>query len=381
MCRAVAGERLMSLIVIVGAGLGGLTLHVHGVATTVYDAEELAAARVQGGLLDIHPHTGQAALRDAVLFEDFQALIRPGHDAKRIAGRDGTILFDWPGSSLGTRPEVDRGDLRRMLIASLPIGTIRWGRKVSRVTTAPGQRPQVNFADGSSTAADLVVGADGAWSKVRRSVSGVDPVYTGTCFIEIGSADGQLLSREGAALIGRGTLMALAPGQGILAHHNTNDTLSGYVAIIAPLNLVESVDIGGPATMRAFIGQRFEDWTPALSSLVSDNIQDPVLRPIYALPTTHRWERLPGVTLIGDAAHLMSPFAGEGANLAMFDGAALAAQIVACRGHIEEALSAYEDALFPRAAEAARRSASNLQQFFGPDTPDSAVRLFAGLLT
>jgi 2-polyprenyl-6-methoxyphenol hydroxylase-like FAD-dependent oxidoreductase len=83
------------------------------------------------------------------------------------------------------------------------------------------------------------------------------------------------------------------------------------------------------------------------------------------------------VTLLGDAAHLMSPFAGDGANLAMFDGAEFGKAIAAHPGDVEAALEGYEGALFPRSAEAAGEAARNLELCFRADAPQGLVDRFA----
>jgi 2-polyprenyl-6-methoxyphenol hydroxylase-like FAD-dependent oxidoreductase len=366
-------------IAIIGAGLGGLTLarvlHVHGITATVYEAEASASARAQGGMLDIHENNGQLALKAAGLFDQFLAIIHPGGQATRVLDKDGKVLFEDSDDGTGGRPEVPRGELRRILLESLPVDAVRWGCKVTAVSSLGDGQHLVTFADGSIVTADLLVGADGAWSKVRSLLSEAKPAYVGTSFIETYLFDSDIRHKASAEVVGGGSLFALAPGKGIAAHREPNGVLHTYVELNKPKDWIDDIDFSDPATASARVAKEFDDWAPALTALITDGETDPVPRPIHALPVEHRWDRIPGVTLLGDAAHLMSP-SGEGANLAMFDGAELGKAIAANTDDIEAALMTYEKDLFPRSAFEAAESEKILNMCIGPNAPNSLVDMF-----
>jgi 2-polyprenyl-6-methoxyphenol hydroxylase-like FAD-dependent oxidoreductase len=374
------GMGMNASVAIIGAGLGGLTLarvlHVHGIAATIYEADASANARPQGGLLDIHEYNGQLALKAAGLFEEFLEIILTGAEAQRILDKHGNVLREELDKGNGGRPEVHRGDLRRILLDALPADTVRWGRKVTAVSPLGGGRHALTFADGSTTTSDLLVGADGAWSRVRPLLSEAKPAYVGTSFVETYLFDGNTRHKASAEAVGRGALIAIAPGKGILAHRETNGTLHTYAALNKPEDWMAGIDFSDPVTAVARVAAEFDGWAPELIALITGSDTAPVPRLIHALPAEHRWHRVAGVTLIGDAAHLMSPFSGEGANLAMYDGAELGKAIAANPGDVEAALIAYETDLFPRSASAAMEAARNLKLFFNDNAPQSVVDFF-----
>jgi 2-polyprenyl-6-methoxyphenol hydroxylase-like FAD-dependent oxidoreductase len=350
------GKAMTKPVTIIGAGLGGLVLarilHVHGIPATIYEAEPPASARTQGGQLDIHEQDGQVALAAAGLTEKFRAIIHEGGEATRVLDRHGALVFEQPDNGSGGRPEVLRGDLRRILLESLPAETVQWGKKLTGVAARGDGRHALAFADGSTLSAELLVGADGAWSKVRPVLSSAEPEYVGTSFVETTLQDADARHPEAAEAVGGGAMFALAPGQGIFAHREAGAVLHAYVALNRPAEWFADIDFADAVAAMGWIAAEFEGWAPGLTALITGGETAPVLRTLQALPTGHRWERAPGVTLIGDAAHLAPP-AGEGANLAMFDGAELAKAIVAQPDDVEAALGAYEAVMFPRSASAA----------------------------
>jgi 2-polyprenyl-6-methoxyphenol hydroxylase-like FAD-dependent oxidoreductase len=368
-------------ISIIGAGLGGLALarvlHCHGIPSTVYERDATPEARTQGGQLDLHEHNGQLALAKAGLTAEFRAIIHEGGAAQRLIGHDGTVLADVPDDGEGPRPEALRGDLRRILLESLPADSVQWGKRLLTATTLADGRHELTFADGSRTITDLLVGADGAWSKVRPLLSDATPAYSGMAYVDTYLTDVDERHPEVAAAVGDGALYALVPGQGFLAHREAGDIIHSYVVLHRPIDWFEDIDFADAARAKTRIAAEFDGWAPTLTALITDADAAPTLRTIHELPDRHRWERLPGVTLIGDAAHVTVP-GGEGANIALLDGAELGEAIAARPDDIETALAEFEAVMFERSEAEAVAAHETIELIFGTNAPDGLLALFNG---
>ena len=367
-------------VTIIGAGLGGLVLarvlHVHGIAATVYEAEISASARAQGGMLDIHEENGQLALKDAGLYDKFLEIIHPGGQQTRALDQHGNVMMDHPDDGSGGRPEVPRGELRRILLESLPADTVQWDHKLRSAVSLDGGRHELTFTDGTTATTELLVGSDGAWSKVRPLLSAATPVYAGIVYVETYLHDSDIRHEASAEVVGGGALFALAPGKGIMAHREPEGVLHTYVAFRKPETWISSIDFSSPSAAMARVAEEFDGWAPELTALITEGETVPVPRPIYALPIDHRWDRVLGVTLLGDAAHLMAP-SGEGANLAMYDGAELAKAIAASPGDAEAALLSFETQMFPRSVAEATEADRMQEVLFGDNAPQSLLDFFA----
>jgi 2-polyprenyl-6-methoxyphenol hydroxylase-like FAD-dependent oxidoreductase len=146
---------------------------------------------------------------------------------------------------------------------------------------------------------DAADGDHEPWSKVRPLLSDAQPEYVGATFIETYLYDVDKRHPATAEAVGAGAMYALTPGKGIVAHREAGDILHTYVQLIRPAEWVAGIDFAGTARVAA----EFDGWTAELTALITDGETTPVPRMIYTLPDGHQWDRVPGVTLLGDAAH------------------------------------------------------------------------------
>ncbi|KAI0843518.1 FAD/NAD(P)-binding domain-containing protein [Hypoxylon sp. FL0890] len=346
-------------IAIIGAGPAGCMLgrilSLSNVPFTIFESDASPNYRAQGGTLDLHTGTGLAAVKQAQLWDEFQEHVRWDGDYVMAADKNLKPFFQFgPSNRLSERPEIDRFQLRRILTESLPEGSIKWGHRLQRVE----EGNVLVFENATESGFDLVIGCEGAWSKVRSYISQeVKPFYTGVGCHRLAISDAANTAPDLYQLANRGTVFASWNGQRMAIQQMGDGSLNVVWCTRRPENWMQTCgyEPRNIEQVKKAILKEMDGWDPRLREAIEkaeDSVCDP--KNLYQLPVGWHWQHRRGVTLIGDAAHLMAPFAGEGVNVAFDDSRKLAAAIIRAvqagggLDELDKEMQAFEEEMFTR---------------------------------
>ena len=376
-------------LAIVGGGPGGLTLATllqkNGVNVKVYERDKTQNVRIQGATLDLHEDSGLKALRNAGLLDKFKEKYRPGADKMRITDSRPVIYYDHHNEDDNRdfghgyfRPEIDRGPLRNILLESLRPGTLVWDSHLQSMKQE-GDKWRMEFKNGTDAIADIVVGADGANSKVRPFITPILASYTGVTAVEGNVYDSAIKTPKVDSLLKGGKIFAYGNSNTLITSSQGDGSLSFFASFKAKRNWVRDcgIDFQNKEQVFAWFKKDFPEWGMLWYELFEQAEMPFVPRPIYCMPLDQTWEPLANLTILGDAAHLMPPFAGEGVNMAMLD--ALELSNCLCSDQFPDtvsAIAAYETQMRIRGADAAKRSLNNTEWMHSEKAIDTMLELF-----
>ena len=371
-------------VAIIGAGPAGTTLARllirASIPVTIFEGESSMSVRAQGGTLDLHTSTGLKALREAGLLEEYAQYARYDGEAINLADKNLVSVIKVGGTTEASsrgRPEIDRARLRQVLVDSLPEGTIRWN---CRLRSVDANNLSLHFDHGVEADFDLLVGADGAWSKVRPVLTAVEPYFVGLGGYDLFIHDAEKSHPDLYKLVNRGSLFVYSDGKGLNAQQRGDGTIIVYASGPRDEDWKKTCgyDLYNASEVKKAIKEEFNDWAEPLVKLtqVADD-SDFTSRSLYTLPPGHRWKHRAKITLIGDAAHLMTPHAGEGVNVAMEDALNLAHAIIRSvdtENALDREIGAFEDEMMTRATKVQKHSLANTKDmYFTPGAPHTVI--------
>ncbi len=377
-------------VAIIGGGPGGLTLarllQLQNVNVKLYERDLNKNARVQGSPLDMHDESGLAAIRKAHLLEEFKNNFMSGADKMLIIDQNATIFFSDHETNIEEdfdndyfRPEIDRGVLRKILLESLQPETVVWDSHfISMEKQNEGWL--LHFKNGSSAYADIVIASDGANSKIRPYLTDIKPFYSGITMLEGNVFESKKTIPYIDSLIDGGKIMAFGNTKNLLLGQKGGGDLGFYASFKADENWAtnNSLDYSDKVQMLEWFKKEYPEWSSIWHQLF-ENVAIPFIpRPIYCMPLNQTWETLPNLTMIGDAAHVMPPFAGEGANMAMLDALELSEYLTSDNYNtVQEAIYIYELNMCKRAAKAAQESLENGEKMHSKDALKTMLHFFS----
>jgi 2-polyprenyl-6-methoxyphenol hydroxylase-like FAD-dependent oxidoreductase len=362
-------------IAIIGGGPGGLTLarllQMNGAKVTVYERDVNKDARAKGATLDLHEESGLKALHHARLMDAFRANYRPGADKLRIIDKHANIVLDdyEKDKEETSRPEIDRGPLQTILLDSLLTGTVVWGRQF--VSLSPqGDGWEIEFKSGQAVTADIVIGADGANSKIRPYLTPIKPFYAGVTAVECAVYNSETASPKVHQLLNGGKIFAMGDSKSLIVSSKGDGSLVFYTGCKTNENWYREsgIDFTDKAQVLAWFKQEFAGWDSIWQELFENASSAFIPRPQYCMPLDQTWQALPNLTMLGDAAHLMPPYAGEGVNMAMLDALELSECFTS--DDFPDALSAitaFEKQMRIRASETAAQTLESTDALHAPD--------------
>jgi 2-polyprenyl-6-methoxyphenol hydroxylase-like FAD-dependent oxidoreductase len=378
-------------IAIVGGGPGGLTLakllQLKGADVKVYERDLNKKARVQGSPLDLHDDSGLAAIIKANLLDDFKNNFLSRADRTKIVNERAEVFFNDHEAKVEEnfgnpyfRPEIDRGALRKILIESLQPETVMWDSHfISMDRRKEGWL--LHFKNGNSVYADIVIAADGANSKIRPYVTNIKAFYSGITMLEGIVYDAKNAAPQIYALLNGGKIMAFGNKKDILIGQKSNGEIGFYASFKAGENWVANsgLNFNDKTQMFEWFKKVYSEWSSIWNELF-ENAETPFIpRPIYCIPLNQTWRALPNLTMLGDAAHVMPPFAGEGVNMAMRDALELSDCLTSdkCKT-LQDAISVYETSMRKRASTSAKESLDNGETMHSEKALSAMLEFFSG---